>query len=443
MTALISRQAGPLSGETAVPGDKSISHRALILGALAVGETRITGLLESDDVMRTAAAVAALGARAEGDGNGAWILYGRGVGGLSEPSGVLDMGNSGTAARLLLGVAATHSFTTTFTGDPSLSGRPMERVMEPLRRMGAQFTTRSGGCLPITVTGAQAPIPIAYALPVASAQVKSAVLLAGLNTPGHTKVIEPEPTRDHTERMLGQFGAEVTVEDKASGREITLVGQPELTGTAIAIPGDISSAAFPLVAGLLVPGSNVTLKGVGVNPLRMGLIETLHEMGARITIENRRQMAGEPVADIIVEASSLHGVTVPAARAPSMIDEYPILAVAAAAAQGATRLEGLGELRVKESDRLAAIAGGLAAAGIGVEAGETSLTVRGAGGPPKGGARITVALDHRMAMAFLVLGMVAEEPVEIDDARPMDTSFPGFQELMNGLGAALSPGNGG
>ncbi len=443
MTALISRRAGPLSGETAVPGDKSISHRALILGALAVGETRITGLLESDDVMKTAAAVGALGARAERGGNGAWILYGRGVGGLSEPTGVLDMGNSGTAARLLLGVAATHSFTTTFSGDRSLSGRPMERVMEPLRRMGAQFTTRSGGCLPITVTGAQAPVPITYELPVASAQVKSAVLLAGLNTPGHTAVIEPEPTRDHTERMLGQFGAEVTVDDKGPGRKITLVGQPELTGSDIAVPGDISSSAFPLVAGLLVPGSSVTLKGVGINPLRLGLVETLHEMGARIAIENRRQLAGEPVADLTVEASSLHGVTVPAARAPSMIDEYPILAVAAAAAQGATRLEGLGELRVKESDRLAAIAGGLAAAGVEVEVEEASLTVQGVGGPPRGGAQISVALDHRMAMAFLVLGMVTEEPVEIDDARPIETSFPGFVDFMNGLGAVFSPGNGG
>lgn len=443
MTTLISRRAGPLSGETAVPGDKSISHRALILGALAVGETRITGLLESDDVMKTAVAAGALGARAERGGNGAWILYGRGVGGLSEPTGVLDMGNSGTAARLLLGVAATHSFTTTFSGDRSLSERPMGRVMEPLRRMGAQFTTRSGGCLPITVTGAQAPVPITYELPIASAQVKSAVLLAGLNTPGHTTVIEPEPTRDHTERMLGQFGAEVTVDEKASGREITLVGQPELTGSDIAVPGDISSSAFPLVAGLLVPGSSVTLKGVGINPLRLGLVETLYEMGARIAIENRRQLAGEPVADLTVEASSLHGVTVPAARAPSMIDEYPIIAVAAATAQGTTRLEGLGELRVKESDRLAAIAGGLAAAGVEVEVEEASLTVQGVGGPPRGGARITVALDHRMAMAFLVLGMVAEEPVGIDDSRPIDTSFPGFVDLMNGLGAAISPGSGG
>ena len=441
MTALISRPAGPLTGAAAVPGDKSISHRALILGALAVGETRIAGLLASDDVLATAAAVKALGAQAEQGENGDWRVYGRGVGGLAEPQGVLDMGNSGTAARLLMGVVATHPFTATFAGDKSLSERPMERVMTPLSQMGAQFTTRSGGCLPITVTGAPSPVPIAYELPVASAQIKSAVLLAGLNTPGRTTVIEPQPTRDHTERMLGHFGAEVVIVEKPGApgaKEITLTGQPELTGAEVTVPGDISSAAFPLVAALLVPDSKVTLTGIGVNPLRSGLIETLREMGAAISIDNQRNEGGEPVADLTVVTSGLKGVTVSGARAPTMIDEYPILAVAAAYAQGVTRLEGLAELRVKESDRLDAIVRGLTAAGVEVEASDEALTVKGGGGPPPGGARIEARLDHRIAMAFLVLGMVAETPVEIDDATTIDTSFPGFADLMNGLGAAVA-----
>lgn len=441
MTALISRPARPLTGAAAVPGDKSISHRALILGALAVGETRIAGLLASADVLATVAAVKALGAQAEQGENGDWRVYGRGVGGLAEPQGVLDMGNSGTAARLLIGVVATHPLTVTFAGDKSLSVRPMERVMTPLRQMGAQFTTRSGGCLPITITGAPSPVPIVYELPVASAQIKSAVLLAGLNTPGRTTVIEPQPTRDHTERMLGHFGTEVviTVKPGAPGaKEITLTGQPELTGAEVRVPGDISSAAFPLVAALLVPDSKITLTGVGVNPLRSGLIETLREMGAAISIDNPRNEGGEPVADLTVVTSGLKGVTVSGARAPRMIDEYPILAVAAAYAQGVTRLEGLAELRVKESDRLDAIVRGLTAAGVEVEASDDALTVKGGGGPPPGGARIEARLDHRIAMAFLVLGMVAEAPVEIDDATTIDTSFPGFADLMNGLGAAVA-----
>ena len=441
MTALISRPARPLTGAAAVPGDKSISHRALILGALAVGETRIAGLLASADVLATVAAVKALGAQAEQGENGDWRVYGRGVGGLAEPQGVLDMGNSGTAARLLIGVVATHPFTATFAGDKSLSVRPMERVMTPLRQMGAQFTTRSGGCLPITITGAPSPVPIVYELPVASAQIKSAVLLAGLNTPGRTTVIEPQPTRDHTERMLGHFDAEVVIMEKPGApgaKEITLTGQPELTGAEVRVPGDISSAAFPLVAALLVPDSKVTLTGVGVNPLRSGLIETLREMGAAISIDNPRNEGGEPVADLTVVTSGLKGVTVSGARAPRMIDEYPILAVAAAYAQGVTRLEGLAELRVKESDRLDAIVRGLTAAGIEVEASDDALTVKGGGGPPPGGARIEARLDHRIAMAFLVLGMVAEAPVEIDDATTIDTSFPGFADLMNGLGAAVA-----
>ena len=441
MTALISRPARPLTGAVAVPGDKSISHRALILGALAVGETRIAGLLASADVLATVAAVKALGAQAEQGENGDWRVYGRGVGGLAEPQGVLDMGNSGTAARLLIGVVATHPFTATFAGDKSLSVRPMERVMTPLRQMGAQFTTRSGGCLPITITGAPSPVPIVYELPVASAQIKSAVLLAGLNTPGRTTVIEPQPTRDHTERMLGHFDAEVVIMEKPGApgaKEITLTGQPELTGAEVRVPGDISSAAFPLVAALLVPDSKVTLTGVGVNPLRSGLIETLREMGAAISIDNPRNEGGEPVADLTVVTSSLKGVTVSGTRAPRMIDEYPILAVAASYAQGVTRLEGLAELRVKESDRLDAIVRGLTAAGIEVEASDDALTVKGGGGPPPGGARIEARLDHRIAMAFLVLGMAAEAPVEIDNATTIDTSFPGFADLMNGLGAAVT-----
>ena len=441
MTALISCLARPLTGAAAVPGDKSISHRALILGALAVGETRIAGLLASADVFATVAAVKALGAQAEQGENGDWRVYGRGVGGLAEPQGVLDMGNSGTAARLLIGVVATHPLTATFAGDKSLSVRPMERVMTPLRQMGAQFTTRSGGCLPITITGAPSPVPIVYELPVASAQIKSAVLLAGVNTPGRTTVIEPQPTRDHTERMLDHFGAEVVIMEKPGApgaKEITLTGQPELTGAEVRVPGDISSAAFPLVAALLVPDSKVTLTGVGVNPLRSGLIETLREMGAAISIDNPRNEGGEPVADLTVVTSGLKGVTVSGARAPRMIDEYPILAVAAAYAQGVTRLEGLAELRVKESDRLDAIVRGLTAAGVEVEASDDALTIKGGGGPPPGGARIEARLDHRIAMAFLVLGMVAEAPVEIDDATTIDTSFPGFADLMNGLGAAVA-----
>ncbi len=443
MPALISSLTGPLSGAIAVPGDKSISHRALIMGALAVGESRILGLLESDDVLATAAALRRLGAEIERGDHGVWRIFGRGVGGLAEPASVLDMGNSGTAARLLMGVAATHPFKTTFSGDPSLSSRPMERVMTPLRLMGAQFTARDGGRLPITVTGSATPIPVAYELPVASAQVKSAVLLAALNTPGLTTVVEPEPTRDHSERILTHFGAEVTVEEMSEGgRKITLAGQPELDGHGISVPGDFSSAAFPLVAALLAPSSRVVLTGVGLNPLRTGLLTTLLEMGAAITISNKRPEAGEPVGDLMVECSVLQGVTVPALRAPSMIDEYPVLAVAAACALGETRLQGLSELRVKESDRLAAIAKGLTSAGVEVLETDDSLTIQGTGSV-SGGVRIEAALDHRIAMAFLVLGMAAEEPIEIDDGATIDTSFPGFAGLMNGLGANIGPGNGG
>jgi len=435
--ALISSLTGSLSGVIAVPGDKSISHRSLILGALAIGESNISGLLESEDVLATAAALKALGAEIERGSDGGWRVFGRGVGGLVEPASVLDMGNSGTAVRLLMGVAASHPFKTTFSGDASLSSRPMERVMTPLRLMGAQFSARDGGRLPITVTGSETPIPISYELPVASAQVKSAVLLAGLNTPGLTTVVEPQPTRDHSERMLAHFGAEVSVEETSEGgRTIILAGQPELTGHELSVPGDFSSAAFVMVAALLRPQSRVELTGVGLNPLRTGLLQTLLEMGAAISISNKRPEGGEPVGDLVVESSALQGITVPAERAPSMIDEYPVLAVAAACAEGETRLQGLSELRVKESDRLAAIAKGLAAAGVEVSETEDSLAIRGTG-RVAGGARIEAALDHRIAMAFMVLGMAAEQPIKIDDGATIDTSFPGFTGLMNGLGANI------
>ncbi len=438
---LVSRASGPLVGEMRVPGDKSISHRALMLGALAVGETTISGLLEGEDVLRTAAAMRALGARIdEGQAakDGIWRIRGRGIGGLAEPGDVLDMGNAGTGARLLMGLLASHRLTAFLTGDASLRGRPMGRVAAPLRLMGAEIVSRGGDRLPLAVNGTAEPMPITYRLPVPSAQVKSAVLLAGLNTPGETTVIEPEPTRDHTELMLRHFGASLRVEALAEGRAVTLIGQPELTGQAIRVPADPSSAAFPLVAALLCPGSRLRLPGVGMNPHRIGLIDTLREMGADIVAENPRTEAGEPVADLIVGASELTGVEVPAARAPSMIDEYPILAVAAACARGRTVMRGLAELRVKESDRLAAVAGGLAACGVVVEAGPDSLIVEGSGSPPPGGAVIPSGLDHRIAMAFLVLGMAASAPVGVDDAAPIETSFPGFAALMNGIGARIA-----
>mgnify|MGYP001305542036 FL=1 len=434
-------RSGPVSqglrGEVGVPGDKSISHRAVILGGLAVGETRISGLLESEDVLRTAAALRALGAEVVREADGAWWIHGCGIGGLGEPDDVLDMGNSGTAARLLAGVLATHPIMTVMTGDASLRSRPMQRVIEPLSRMGARFVARRGGRLPMAIVGSDAPLPIEYTLPVASAQVKSAILLAGLNAPGRTIVIEPQPSRDHSERMLRHFGADIEIEPAGEGRRISLAGQPELQGRPVAVPGDPSSAAFPLVAALLVPGSAVTLRRVGINPGRIGLIETLREMGADIAVEGAREEAGEPVADLVVRAGALRGIEVPPDRAPSMIDEYPVLAVAAAFAKGRTVMRGLAELRVKESDRLSAMADGLAACGVAVEAGADSLAVEG--GRPRGGALIASKLDHRIAMSFLVLGLGAAEPVMVDDASPIATSFPGFVELMNGIGARIEP----
>jgi 3-phosphoshikimate 1-carboxyvinyltransferase len=436
--SLKSQAAKKLSGSIKVPGDKSISHRALMFGGLAVGETRIEGLLEGEDVLATAKALQTLGVRVEKMSGGHWSVQGRGVSGLREPEDVLDMGNSGTAARLFMGVLAAHPFSATISGDASLSARPMGRVMRPLEKMGAVFHARSGGRLPLTITGEADPLPIDFELPVASAQVKSAVLLAGLGAAGVTRVVEPKPTRDHTELMLRHFGAVVDVDDLAGGsRAVCVHGQPELTAQKVIVPGDISSAAFPVAAALLLEGSKISITGVGVNVLRFGLIESFLEMGAAIKLENKRNEAGEAVADLIVESSDLHGISVPASRAPSMIDEYPILAVAAACASGTTRLEGLSELRVKESDRLGGMARGLEACGVKVEQGEDFLVIHGTGAAPKGGAKIETALDHRIAMAFLVLGMVCSEPVTIDDGSPIETSFPGFIDLMNGLGGHI------
>jgi 3-phosphoshikimate 1-carboxyvinyltransferase len=438
-TSLIgTRPRMPLTGKIRVPGDKSISHRALMLGALAVGRTEISGLLEGEDVLATAAAINALGANASPAGDGRWAVNGVGIGGLTEPEDLLDLGNSGTSARLLLGILATHPLTAFVTGDASLRRRPMGRVVEPLSRIGARFVTREGARLPLAISGAADPIPISYHLPVPSAQVKSAVLLAGLNTPGTTTVIEPQPTRDHTERMLRHFGATVTTEPtEGGGKHITLEGYPELTAAPIAVPGDPSSAAFPLIAALIVPGSDVTIEGVGINPLRTGLIECLREMGADLALLNERDEGGEPVADLRARAGTLKGADIPAERAPRMIDEYPILAVAAACACGRTVMRGLAELRVKESDRLTGIAAGLASCGVRVAVEQDDLIVEGAGNFPAGGATIETRLDHRIAMAFLVLGLAADEAVRIDDAAPIATSFPDFLPLMNGLGGTI------
>ena len=436
---LSSGTAGPLSGPCRVPGDKSISHRALILGSLAVGHTRIDGLLEGEDVLATAAALRALGADIARQADGSWSVNGVGIGGLQEPDLPLDLGNSGTGTRLLMGVVAGHDLTAFFTGDASLRRRPMARVTEPLQRMGARIVARSGARLPLALTGACEALPLTYATPVASAQVKSAILLAGLSAPGETTVIETLPSRDHTENLLRHFGGQVTsVPTPEGGRRITVRGQPELAAADLTVPGDPSSAAFPAVAALILPGSAIEIGGVGINPLRAGLFETLAEMGAAIAFNNRRIEGGEAVADLSIRAGALRGVTVPAERAPSMIDEYPILAVAAAFANGRTAMHGLAELRVKESDRLAAIAKGLAACGVEVAIEGDTLLVEGKGGRPEGGAVVEAALDHRIAMSFLVLGMAARRPVRIDDGATIATSFPGFAAAMNALGGAIA-----
>lgn len=433
---LTSRRAGPLTGDIRVPGDKSISHRALMFGALAVGETRIQGLLEGEDVLRTAAAMRALGAEVTQDAPGRWRVAGRGIGGLVEPSDVLDMGNSGTAARLLCGILASHDLFAVMTGDASLRRRPMRRVTDPLAACGARFEGREGGRLPLAIRGARQALPIEYRLPVASAQVKSALLLAGLNAPGWTAIEEPEPTRDHSERMLRHFGAEVSIEQSGRGRIIRLMGQPELVAADVAVPGDPSSAAFPLVAALLVPGSRVTIRGVGLNPARIGLFQTLRDMGADLVIENERTEGGEPVGDVTATHGPLQGIDVPPERAPSMIDEYPVLAAAAAAANGRTRMRGLAELRVKESDRLAATAAMLAANGVRLAIEADDLIVDG--GPVPGGATVATHMDHRIAMSALVLGQAATTPVTIDDSAFIDTSFPGFVTLMRDLGSDIA-----
>ncbi|GJL85606.1 MAG: 3-phosphoshikimate 1-carboxyvinyltransferase [Micavibrio sp.] len=436
---LTAKKAGPLQGVTKVPGDKSISHRALMLGAITVGETIISGLLEGEDVLATAEAMRALGAEVSQGSDGLWRVYGTGIGGLKEPKEALDMGNSGTGVRLLMGLVAGHAITTKFIGDESLSGRPMNRVIKPLEMMGATFEAAEGGTLPLSVTGSEDTLPLKYRLPVASAQVKSAILLAGLNAPGCTTVIEERPTRDHTERMLRHFGLEVDVQDQDDGSQaISIIGQNELEPCAVDVPGDPSSAAFPAVAAVINEGSDVRLCKICVNERRTGLYVTLQEMGADISFEHERIEAGEPVADIVVRSSgTLKGIEVPAERVPSMIDEFPALAMAAACANGTTTMSGLAELRVKESDRLQMIADGLKACGVKLEMGKDSLTIHGTRKPPKGGATINTALDHRIAMAFLVLGTASDEPITIDDAAPIKTSFPNFEELMEDLGAEI------
>jgi 3-phosphoshikimate 1-carboxyvinyltransferase len=436
------RRASRLSGTAKVPGDKSVSHRALIFGALAVGETRITGLLEGDDVLGTAAAMRAFGAEVTRTGAGAWSVHGVGVGGLAEPGNVIDCGNAGTGVRLIMGMMATTPISATFTGDASLRRRPMGRILDPLALFGARSAGRAGGLLPLTLTGASNPVPVRYTLPVPSAQVKSAVLLAGLNAPGETVVIEPEPTRDHTERMLRGFGAEVVVEDLPEGRAIRLTGRPELDPWNIAVPRDPSSAAFPVAAALMVEGSDILVPDICLNPTRAGFYLTLAEMGADLTRENPRDEGGEPVADLRVRFSALRGVEVPPGRAASMIDEYPILAVLAACAEGDTVMRGIGELRVKESDRIAAMVAGLRANGVDVtETGDGMIVHgRGADGVPGGGI-VATHLDHRIAMAFLCLGLAARNPVGIDDAGPIATSFPSFMTLMSDLGATITQDN--
>jgi len=430
--------SGPLQGIVRPPGDKSISHRALMLGALAVGETIIDGLLESEDIIATAAAMRAFGATVSHEERSGWKVKGLGVGGLLEPEDFIDYGNAGTGIRLAMGIAGSHNFATTFTGDTSLTKRPMGRVIEPLQRMGAQALTRSEGRLPLTIKGPNVLVPIDYKLAIPSAQVKSAILLAGLNAPGITTITEPVATRDHTEMMLAAFGAAIEIKSSEDGaRIISIEGQVDLKPQSITVPGDPSSAAFAIVAALIIEGSDIVVENMLLNPTRVGLIDSLGEMGGDIAIENRRKVGGEEAGDVRVKASQLKGITVPAGRAPSMIDEYPILAIAAAFAEGDTLMEGIGELRVKECDRIAAVAAGLTANGVVVEEGAESLLVHGEA-KVEGGGKVATMLDHRIAMSFLVLGLAARKPVAIDDATPIASSFPEFRQQMEGLGAKFS-----
>ena len=436
---------GPLSGIVAVPGDKSISHRALMFSALAVGESSVEGLLTGEDVLATASALRAMGAQIERGEDDVWHIHGVGVGGLLQPETALDMGNSGTSTRLLMGLVASHPITVTFTGDASLSKRPMNRVIEPLSLMGADVTASpgangEGGRLPLMLRGLCPAVPIEYRLPVASAQVKSAVLLAGLNAPGITRVIEPIPTRDHSERMLAGFGAELSFDTGPDGaRIISIRGEAELRPQHIVVPGDPSSAAFPVVAALLVPGSEVTVTNVGLNPTRAALFDVLRMMGGDIAFTNQREVGGEPVADIVVRSSTLKGIETPVETVAAMVDEYPILFVAAAMAEGRTVARGLEELRVKESDRIAVMAEGLRAIGARVEELEDGMIIDGTGGEKfAGGATIAARLDHRIAMSFAVAGLVSKAPVTIDDMSPVATSFPSFTDLMTALGAQIA-----
>jgi 3-phosphoshikimate 1-carboxyvinyltransferase len=433
------RRSENLKGAVSIPGDKSISHRSFMFGGLASGETRITGLLEGEDVINTGKAMSAMGAKIRKDGD-VWVIHGTGNGCLLQPDHPLDFGNAGTGSRLTMGLVGVYDMETTFIGDASLQSRPMKRVLDPLRLMGVQVKASEGDRMPLTLHGPRTAVPISYRVPMASAQVKSAVLLAGLNTPGITTVIEPVMTRDHTEKMLKGFGANLEVEtDKDGVRHIRIEGQGKLTGQVIDVPGDPSSTAFPLVAALIVPGSDITITNVLMNPTRTGLILTLQEMGGQIDIQNPRLAGGEDVADLRVRASDLKGVNVPAARAPSMIDEYPVLAVAASFAEGETVMNGLEELRVKESDRLAAVARGLEVNGVDCTEGKETLSVRGVpGGKGVGGGTVATHLDHRIAMAFLIMGLAAEKPVTVDDSTMIATSFPEFMGLMTGLGADIS-----
>ena len=438
LTPLSAVKSGPLKGRIRVPGDKSISHRSLMFGAVTLGETRISGLLEAEDVLGTAEAMRTLGATVTRTGTGTWTVTGLGVGGLLEPAKVLDFGNAGTGSRLTMGLVGGHNIAATFVGDASLSRRPMGRILDPLRRMGVDVIARAGDRIPLTLKGPETLVPITYRVPMPSAQVKSAVLLAGLSAPGVTTVIEPVATRDHTERMLEGFGADIAIEIGADGvRTIRLQGRPEFKPQAITVPGDPSSASFAIVAGLIVPGSDLTVENVLLNPLRTGLFTTLLEMGADLKIENERVSGGERIGDVHVKYSELRGVTVPAERAPSMIDEYPILSVAASFAHGETVMLGLEELRVKESDRLSAVAHGLSVNGVPNREGEASLTVTG-GAKGLGGGLVPTHLDHRIAMSFLILGMAGSEPVTVDDTDTIATSFPNFLDLMRGLGAEFA-----